>query len=149
MVMLKNIPRILSPELLSVLARMGHGDEIILADANFPASSIAKSGPEIVRADGHGCVAMLKAVLALLPVDTYDLSPVNVMEPTPEDKKKGVKTPVWDEYTEVIKEAEGRNITLGQIERFAFYEHAKTVFAVVATGEKALYGNIIIKKGVL
>ena len=64
MVMLKNIPKILSPDLLSVLARMGHGDEIILSDANFPAMSIGKAGPEVVRADGHGCVSILKAVLA-------------------------------------------------------------------------------------
>ena len=149
MVMLKNIPRILSPELLSVLARMGHGDEIILADGNFPSNSIAKAGPELVRADGHGCVNILKAVLELLPIDKYDSTPVNVMEPTHDDKIKGVKTPIWDEFEAAINLSEGRNVTIGQIERFAFYERAKTVFAVVATSEEALYGNIILRKGVL
>ncbi|XP_075697941.1 fucose mutarotase isoform X4 [Rhinoderma darwinii] len=115
MVVLKGVPSVLSPELLYVLARMGHGDEIVLADANFPVSSISRSGPELVRADGLGIPKLLEAILQLFPLDTY------VPRPAP----------------------------LEQVERFAFYERAKNAFAVVATGETALYGNLILKKGVI
>ena len=81
MVVLKRIPRILSPQLLSTLARMGHGDEILLADANFPSSCISKQGNvELIRADGHGCVPLLEAIVQLLPIDTYDPTPVTLME---------------------------------------------------------------------
>ncbi|XP_078589311.1 fucose mutarotase-like isoform X3 [Branchiostoma floridae x Branchiostoma japonicum] len=148
MVVLKGIPRILSPELLFVLARMGHGDEIVFADANFPTSSICNSGPIEVRADGHCIPALLKAVLELLPLDTYVESPAAVMDLVPGDKEKGLKTPVWDTYRGLLKEA-GSTAPLEQVERFDFYERAKKAFAVVATGETALYGNIILKKGVI
>ncbi|XP_019626459.1 PREDICTED: fucose mutarotase-like [Branchiostoma belcheri] len=148
MVVLKGIPRILSPELLYVLARMGHGDEIVLADANFPTSSVCSSGPIQVRADGHSIPDLLKAVLQLLPMDTYVESPAAVMDLVPGDKEKGLKTPVWDTYRELLKES-GCTAPLEQVERFAFYDRAKKAFAVVATGETALYGNIILKKGVI
>ncbi|XP_047616269.1 fucose mutarotase isoform X5 [Phacochoerus africanus] len=154
MVVLKGIPALLSPELLYALARMGHGDEIgaapsplppprrrwegqwawpnaprlrgptaaangagrsVLADVNFPTSSVCRCGPEEIRADGLGIPQLLEAVLTLLPLDTYVESPSS----------------------------------LTVIERFEFYERAKKAFAVVATGETALYGNLILKKGVL
>eukprot|EP00794_Sanderia_malayensis_P003809 gene3809-4336_t len=149
MVVLKNIPRVLSPELLSVLARMGHGDEIVLADANFPSASVCKEGPELVRADGHGIPSLLKAVLHLFPLDTYVESPIALMDPVPSDKAKGLKTPIWDEYKRLVNEAEGQTINVELVDRFSFYTRAKTCFAVVATGEGALYGNIILKKGAL
>ncbi|CAI8002520.1 Fucose mutarotase [Geodia barretti] len=149
MVILKGIPRILSPQLLSVIARMGHGDEIVLADANFPSASISRHGPELVRADGHGIPALLKAVTQLMPLDSYVPAPVMLMDLVPDDKKRGLKTPVWDEYKSIINRAEGKVVQVELIERFAFYERAKGAFAVVATGEGALYGNIILKKGVL
>ncbi|XP_065053252.1 fucose mutarotase-like [Rhopilema esculentum] len=149
MVILKTIPRILSPELLSVLARMGHGDEIVLADANFPSASVSKAGPELVRADGHDIPSLLKGVLQLLPLDTYVKEPVALMDPVPNDKAAGLKTPIWDEYKKIVNESEGKTINVELVERFAFYERAKTAFAVVATGESALYGNIILKKGAL
>lgn len=127
---------------------MGHGDEIVLADANFPSSSICRGGPEEIRADGLGIPQLLEAVLQLLPLDTYVQSPAVVMEPVPSDRKNGLLAPVWTSYQSVLSRA-GYEFSLGMVERFAFYERAKKAFAVVATGETALYGNLILKKGVL
>jgi L-fucose mutarotase len=139
--MLKGIPPILSPELLKVLMEMGHGDEIILADGNFPAASHTN---RLLRNDGHGVPELLEAVLSLFPLDTYSEYPVALMAKVPGDK---VETPIWEVYEEII-----RTHTLPQIEhveRFAFYERAKKAYAIVATSEKALYANIILKKGVI
>ncbi|MCY9693651.1 L-fucose mutarotase [Paenibacillus alginolyticus] len=139
--MLKGIPSILSPELLKVLMEMGHGDEIILADGNFPAASHAN---RLLRSDGHGVPELLEAVLSLFPLDTYSEYPVALMAKVPGDQ---VETPIWEVYEEII-----RTHALPQIEhveRFAFYERAKKAYAIVATSEKALYANIILKKGVI
>ncbi len=141
--MLKNISPLISPELLKILAEMGHGDEIVIADGNFPGCAI---NPRVVRADGHGGVEMLDAILQLIPLDNYATDNVMLMQVMPGDD---VETPIWDEYGEVLAKHEGNNVKLTNIERFAFYERAKTAYAVVATGEKALYANIILKKGVL
>ncbi|PNJ30112.1 fucose mutarotase [Pongo pygmaeus] len=148
MVALKGVPALLSPELLYALARMGHGDEIVLADLNFPASSICQCGPMEIRADGLGIPQLLEAVLKLLPLDTYVENPAAVMELVPSDKERGLQTPVWTEYESILRGA-GCTRALAKIERFEFYERAKKAFAVVATGETALYGNLILKKGVL
>ncbi|GAB5578913.1 fucose mutarotase [Prionailurus iriomotensis] len=155
MVVLKGIPALLSPELLYALARMGHGDEI---DVNFPTSSICRCGPEEIRADvlydahdlfpGLGIPQLLEAVLKLLPLDTYVESPAAVMDLVPSDRTKGLQTPVWRSYQSILSGA-GCTDTLAKIERFEFYARAKKAFAVVATGETALYGNLILKKGVL
>ncbi|XP_038639041.1 fucose mutarotase isoform X4 [Scyliorhinus canicula] len=115
MVILRGIPSIISPDLLYALAKMGHGDEIVLADANFPTSSVCRSGPTEIRVDGLKIPELLKAILKLFPLDTYVSYP-----------KK-----------------------LEAVERFKFYERARKSFAVVATGETALYGNLILKKGVI
>eukprot|EP00057_Strongylocentrotus_purpuratus_P003711 XP_003727199.2 PREDICTED: fucose mutarotase [Strongylocentrotus purpuratus] len=139
MVVLKGIPSIISPELLDVLARMGHGDEIVLADAHFPTSSICTHGPREVRADGHSIPALLDAILSLLPLDTYVPSPAQTMEVIPSDKENGVKTPVWDEYQELLNKHNGSQVSMGTIERFAFYDTAKKAYAVIATGETAIY----------
>ncbi|XP_054440800.1 fucose mutarotase isoform X2 [Pteronotus mesoamericanus] len=147
MVVLKGVPALLSPELLYALARMGHGDAIVLADVNFPTSSICKCGPEEIRADGLDIPQLLEAVLKLLPLDTYVESPAAVMELVSSDMERGLQTPVWKSYQSILLEA-GCS-PLAQIERFEFYEQAKKAFAVVATGETALYGNLILKKGVL
>ncbi|XP_056387195.1 fucose mutarotase isoform X2 [Hyla sarda] len=126
-----------------------------LADANFPASSISRSGPELVRADeptvhhsGLEIPRLLEAILQLLPLDTYIPRPAAVMDLVDSDKKKGLQTPVWDEYKTLLLKS-GCEAPLEQVERFAFYERAKNAFAVVATGETALYGNLILKKGVI
>lgn len=102
-----------------------------------------------VRADGHDIPSLLKAVLHLFPLDTYVDTPVALMDPVPNDKARGLKTPIWDEYKKIVNESEGKTINVELVERFAFYDRAKQAFAVIATGESALYGNIILKKGAL
>ncbi|KAL6101787.1 fuom [Pungitius sinensis] len=148
MVVLKGIPSVLSPELLYALAKMGHGDELVLADANFPASSICACGPKEIRADGLGIPQLLEAILKLLPLDTYVPSPAAVMDLVESDKHRCLAVPVWDTYTQLLCQA-GCQSPLEKVERFAFYERAKKAYVVVATGETALYGNVILKKGVL
>lgn len=100
------------------------------------------------KSEGLGIPQLLEAVLQLLPLDTYVQSPAVVMEPVPSDRKNGLLAPVWTSYQSVLSRA-GYEFSLGMVERFAFYERAKKAFAVVATGETALYGNLILKKGVL
>lgn len=141
--MLKNIPNILSPRLLKILMEMGHGDEIVIADGNFPAASIAR---RLIRLDGHGVPPVLEAILKLFPLDPYVEKPVSLMQVVPGDP---VKTPIWDEYRTIIKASAEPFKDFEMVERFAFYERAKKAYAVVATSESALYANIILKKGVI
>ncbi|MDU0968486.1 MAG: RbsD/FucU domain-containing protein [Actinomycetaceae bacterium] len=139
--MLKNIPACLSPELVAVLMRMGHGDEIVLGDANFPGDTC---NDLVLRADGLDIPQLLDAILTLMPLDRYNDWQIGLMatiegDPTPE---------VWATYEQVIRDHEGDYVT-HYFERFDFYDQAKQTFAVVVTGETALYGNIILKKGVV
>ena len=139
--MLKGIPSIISPELLKILCEMGHGDEIVIGDGNFPAASNAQ---RLIRLDGHGVPEILDAVLKLIPLDTYVESPAMLMattagDPTPE---------IWAEYEEIITRNNGET-NLSQIERFEFYERTRKAYAVIATSESAIYANIILKKGVI
>ncbi|NMC06237.1 MAG: fucose isomerase [Candidatus Lokiarchaeota archaeon] len=146
--MLKNIPKILSPDLLKVLMEMGHGDEIVIADGNFPAASVAQatSTKILVRADGHGIPDLLDAVLHVLPLDQYVEHPAVLMQVVPGDD---VKPTIWNTYKEIIKKHEPAFNGFEHVERFAFYERAKKAYAVLATGEPALYANIVLKKGVV
>ncbi|MDR2525882.1 MAG: fucose isomerase [Oscillospiraceae bacterium] len=139
--MLKNIPPILSPELLKILDEMGHSDELVLADGNFPGTALAK---RLVRADGHGCNELLDAILQLFPLDTYVQAPVALMD----NGDPASPPPIWESYRATVKKREGDH-GVELVERFAFYERAKAAFAVVASGESALYANIILKKGVV
>ena len=141
--MLKGIPKIISPELMKVLMEMGHSDEIVIADGNFPAGTCAAN--YLVRCDGHSVPAILDAILSLFPLDPYVEAPVALMEVVPGDTIVPV---IWDEYKKIISKHE-ENINIENIERFAFYERAKKAYAIVATGEEALYANIILKKGVV
>lgn len=141
--MLKNIPKILSPELVKILMEMGHGDEIVLADGNFPAETI---GQRVVRCDGHGVTELLDAVMRFFPLDTYTDKPVMLMEVVKGDP---VVPTIWEDYKAVINKYEPENCKIEMIERFDFYERAKKAYAVVATGEEAIYANIILKKGVV
>ncbi len=144
--MLKGIPPILSPEMLKVLCEMGHGDCIVLGDGNFPAASMGKDAI-VLRCDGHDCAALLDAILQVFPLDTYVEKPVTLMEVVPGDK---VETPIWDEYKAIIAKYDPRGEkTVGTIPRFDFYDASKKAYAVVATGEKALYANLILQKGVV
>ncbi|HKM35232.1 MAG TPA: RbsD/FucU domain-containing protein [Lachnospiraceae bacterium] len=144
--MLKGVPKILSPELLKVLCEMGHSDRIVIADGNFPAESVGKNAI-VIRMDGHGTSQILDAILKVFPLDTYVDHPVQLMEVMKNDP---VKTPIWDEYSKIVCTADerGKN-AIGQIERFAFYEEARKAYAIIATGESALYANIMLQKGVI
>jgi len=142
--MLKGIPSILPPDLLKILMEMGHGDEICLGDGNFPHMS---TNSRVVRCDGQGVPALLDAILALMPLDIYVDQPVTLMAVVPGDQ---TATPIWNEYRAIIARHEARGANaISHIERFAFYEKARRCYAVVATGEKALYANIILQKGVV
>ena len=141
--MLKNIPSILSPELLKILMEMGHGDEIVIADGNFPSASIAQN---LIRLDGHSVPPVLEAILKLFPLDSYVEKAVGLMQLVPGDT---VKTPIWDEYRAILNSSDESQQfdDFEYIERFAFYERAKKAYAVIATSESALYANVILKKG--
>ena len=144
--MLKGIPKILSPELLKVLCEMGHSDRLVIADGNFPSESIGKNA-KVIRCDGHGVAELLEAILTVFPLDTYVETPVSLMQVVPGDN---VETLIWDEYKEIItKHDERGEKAIGQTERFAFYEETKTAYAIIATGESALYANIMLQKGVV
>ncbi len=145
--MLKNIPEIISPELMKILMEMGHGDEICFGDANFPAQSVGEAS-RVVRCDGHTITELLEAILKLFPLDSYVERPAALMqkvraeEPTPK---------VWDTYKKIIEKNDFSHAFGGfeMIERFAFYERAKKCYAVVATTEYEGYANLILKKGVI
>jgi len=143
--MLKGIPAILPPELLKVLCEMGHGDEITIGDANFPGTSLCS---RVIRMDGHGVPEILDAILTLMPLDQYVDHPAGLMQVMPGDK---TETPIWDIYKEILGKHEERGAgCLEEIERFAFYDRVKEKsYAVIMSGEKATYANIILKKGVI
>ncbi|MCA9116521.1 MAG: fucose isomerase [Planctomycetaceae bacterium] len=141
--MLKGIPPLLSPELLHTIAAMGHGDEIVLADGNYPSASHAD---RLVRADGLGVLPVLQAILQLFPVDTFVAEQALVMQPVDED---AAEPPIWKDFRRSLQMAEGRRVELTEIDRFAFYERSREAYAIVATSETALYANIILKKGIV
>lgn len=144
--MLKGIPKILSPELLKVLCEMGHSDRLVIADGNFPAESMGKDAV-VIRMDGHGTCEILEAILQVFPLDTYVEHPMNLMQVMPGDP---VETPIWNQYEDLVEKADDRGkAVIGQIERFSFYEEARKVYAIIATGESALYANIMLQKGVV
>lgn len=140
--MLKHIPAILSPTLLATLMEMGHGDEIVLADGNY---FVGGHASRVIRADGLAIPPLLDAILRFFPLDRYVDQPVALMQVTPGDT---VETPIWDEYHRIVEHhAPGTKIE--NVERFAFYERARGAHVTVTTGERALYANIILKKGVV
>ncbi len=140
--MLKGIPRIISPELLKVLMEMGHGDDIVIGDGNFPAASVAR---RLIRCDGHNVPDILDAVMQLFPLDTFVERPVALMAVVPGDNYQPV---IWETYRAIIQKHEQFS-DFEYVERFAFYERTKAAYAVVATGELARYANIILKKGLV
>ena len=136
--LLKGISPAISPELLKVLAEMGHGDEIVFSDAHFPAHTM---NARVIRADGLGCDELLKGIAPLIELDSY-ATPVIMME--------AVKGDALDpEVEKKYRAALGYAGEIERMERYAFYERAKKAYAVVITGETAKYGNVIIKKGVI
>jgi L-fucose mutarotase len=141
--MLKGISPAISPGLIKIMMEMGHGDELVLGDGNFPAASVAQ---RLVRADGLGCLTLLDAILRLFPLDQYVEKPVALMAVLPGDPYKPV---IWDDYRKVVQQHEPAFTDFDYVERFAFYERARTAYAGLATSEVALYANIILKKGVI
>ena len=145
--MLKGISPLLSPELLKVLCEMGHGDELVIADGNFPAESIGKNAV-VIRADGHGVPELLDAILTVMPLDAYVETPALLMETM--DCDKDLEIPIWDEYKKIIANHDPRGEkAVGHVERFAFYEEAKDCYCILQSGESAIYANIILQKGVI
>lgn len=140
--MLKNIPPILSPDLLHILRSMGHGDEIAIVDANYPADS---AGPQLVRLDGVSATDVLDAVLTLMPLDTFVDDQAFGMEVVGDPKKR---EQTHKEFDKLVKKHEP-GMKLSMLERFAFYERVHGAYAVVQTGERRLYGNVLLKKGVV
>ncbi|MGC9174047.1 RbsD/FucU family protein [Athalassotoga sp.] len=141
--MLKSIDPIISPQLLKVIDEMGHGDEILLADGNYPAESAGKrNGSIIIRADGIGIPALLEAIMKLFPLDTYVDYNVVLMMP-----EKG-EPEIWKKYDQILKSS-GEAVRIKKVPRLEFYDVAAKSYAIVASGERALYANILLKKGVV
>jgi L-fucose mutarotase len=132
--MLKGIPKMIPPELLKLLCEMGHGDQLVIADGNFPAASCAQ---RLVRMDGHGTSEVLETVLTLFPLDEAPNTSLGVMA-----TQDGSKPDIWTDYAANCD-------SLTEIERFAFYELAKKAYCIIATSESALYANVLLTKGVI
>jgi len=140
--MLKNIPEVISPDLMHSVMSMGHGDEIVLADGNFPAASNAK---RLIRADGLDVCTLLEAIMQFFPIDTFVEDHAVVMATVASEEPD---PPIWEEFSQILA-VEEEQIKLTSIERHAFYARARNAYAVVATSETALYANLILKKGVV
>ncbi|MEC0169305.1 L-fucose mutarotase [Paenibacillus graminis] len=140
--MLKKIPKLLSPELVKTMMEMGHGDELVLADANFPGHALHS---RVIRCDGIGIPELLDALLELFPLDHYADHQAALMSVVPGDPTVPV---IWDTYRKIIS-GHDKEAVITHEERFAFYTRAQSAYAIVVTGEEALYGNIILKKGVI
>ena len=141
--MLKGIPKAISPALMHALMSMGHGDEIVLADGNFPSASSARI---LVRADGLGVCVLLRAIMQFFPLDTFVNDHAVVMAVVDSEADE---PPIWNEFRSVLREAGKREVSLTPIERYEFYDRARKAYCVVATAEEALYANLILKKGVV
>lgn len=138
--MLKNMDKLLDGDLLKILCDMGHGDEIVIADANFPAVTCAK---RLIRLPGVDGVRALRAIMSVFPLDTYCDYPAVVMALTDSDVRKGMERPaIWGSFQRYVGH-------LSELERFAFYERAKNAYCIVQTGEERQYGNVLLVKGVV
>ena len=141
--MLKNIDPLLSPELLMILRSMGHGDDIAIVDGNFPADSMSQ---RLVRLDGLSATAVANAILSVMPLDDFVPEAAWRMEVVGDPS---AEQPIFAEFRALIAQHEGPNFRLAGLERFAFYERAKAAYAIVSTGEARLYGNLILRKGII
>jgi len=141
--MLKQIPKNISPQLMKILMEMGHGDEIILADGNYPAASNAKN---LIRCDGLEMPELLKSILELFPLDTYVNAAFGLMEVVAGGE---IKPKIWNTYEKILEDSKAENKVIEKLERFEFYDRGKNAYAIVATGEEAIYANILLRKGVV
>ena len=141
--MLKGIPDVISPELILALMRMGHGDEIVIFDGNYPAHTYSQ---KVIRADGHDVCTILKAITQFFPLDCFCKDNAVIMKVA---SPNAPKPEIWDEFKKILSNAGNKKVRLTSLERFDFYKRAKEAYCVVATSEERLYANIIIKKGVI
>lgn len=141
--MLKQIPKNLSPDLLKVLMEMGHGDEIVIADGNFPGASHAH---KLIRCDGQNIPELLQDILELLPLDQYVDNAIGLMKVAEGDTYQPT---IWETYTQIFDDKMVENKGIEYMERFTFYERSKNAYAIITTSEAALYANVILKKGVV
>lgn len=141
--MLKGIPPLIGPELLYILHRMGHGDEIAVVDANYPAETCAR---RLVRMDGASATDVVRAIVEIMPIDNFVECPVNTMQVV--DDINAIPA-IVNEFREILRNECSDDIGFGTIERQGFYHQSQGAFAIVATGESRLYGNVILTKGVV
>ncbi len=141
--MLKGISPLLSPELLKTIAEMGHGDELVIGDGNFPSASMNQ---RCIRCDGHGVPEILDAILHLFPLDIFVDAPITLMQVVAGTMDGD--PPIWTQFKSIIQKHQNAT-ALQFVDRFAFYEQSRKAFATVQTGEKALYTCIILKKGII
>jgi L-fucose mutarotase len=141
--MLIGIPNVFSPDLLKILMEMGHSDEIVLADGNFPAASNAR---KLVRCDGLNILDLLGPILQFFPIDSYVDRPITLMA---QDSGELSEPTIWKQYRKIIKKYVGNFNEFGIVDRTAFYEKARLAYAVIATSEMSLYANLILRKGVI
>lgn len=145
--MLQGISKLLTGDLLKALCDMGHGDELVIADANFPGESVAK---RLIRCPGISGTDLLRAIAPLIPLDAYSPAPALVMQLTDSDRAKGMPDPaIWGEYEAILRQNYGADTRVNTIERYAFYERAKAAYLVIQTGEERIYGNLLLAKGVI
>lgn len=144
--MLKKVPELISPELLKILSEMGHGQEIVIADGNYPSVTHGEITGRLVRCDGLGGSELLEAILELFPLDKSVEASIAYMEVSEGDTYNPV---IWKEYQTILEKSGEENINIEYMGRFDFYERAKGAYAIIATSEKALYSNVILKKGVI
>ena len=142
--MLKNLPRLLTPDALHALASMGHGDELAIVDANFPAARLAADGPRLVRLPGTSSAEVLRAVLAVLPLDDFEAQACWTMQVVGDPN--AVPPAVAELRAELQRAGEAAPASL---ERFVFYERAGGAFLIIQAGEQRKYGNLLLRKGVL
>lgn len=147
--MLKGIPPILCPELLKTLDEMGHNDLLVIGDGNFPGSGVARAGgARLIRADGIGAAELLAAILQVMPLDEYVPTPVTLIEKEALDKD--LATPIWDQFAQIVARHDPRGVNaIGRIARMDFYRQAQAAYAIVQTTESALYGCLMLRKGVI
>ena len=145
--MLQGISKLLTGDLLKALCDMGHGDELVIADANFPGERVAR---RLIRLPGISGTELLRAIAPLIPLDAYSPAPALVMQLTDSDRAKGMPDPaIWGEYEAILREHYVEDTRVDTIERQAFYERAKTAYLVIQTGEERIYGNLLLAKGVI
>lgn len=145
--MLQGISKLLTGDLLKALCDMGHGDELVIADANFPGERVAR---RLIRLPGISGTELLRAIAPLIPLDAYSPAPALVMQLTDSDRAKGMPDPaIWGEYEAILREHYGEDTRVDTIERHAFYERAQSAYLVIQTGEERIYGNLLLAKGVI